>query len=67
MDMISIVTDLWKKSDFRLIKKYVFVHQDDLYMPLSMLEKLNCRMDHLAKDIAQGQIRLPQASFLPRT
>ena len=64
--MIAIITDLWEKSDFNFVKEYVFAHQDDLARPLSMLETLNCRMDTLANDIAQEEIRIPKVGSLLR-
>ena len=64
--MIAIITDLWEKSNFNFVREHVFAHQDDLARPLSMLEKLNCRMDTLAKDIAREEMRIPQVGSLLR-
>ena len=64
--MIAIITNLWEKSDFNFVREHVFAHQDDLARPLSMLEQLNCRMDTLATDIAQEEIRIPQVGSLLR-
>ena len=66
IDMIAIITDLWEKSNFNFVREHVFAHQDDLARPLSMLEKLNCRMDILAKDIAREEMRIPQVGSLLR-
>ena len=53
IDMISIITDLWGKSDFNFVKEHVFAHQDKLNRPINMLEQTNCRMDDLAKKYSQ--------------
>ena len=66
IDMIAIITDLWEKSDFSFVKEHAFARQDDLTRPLSMLEKLSCRMDTLTKNIVHEEIRIPQVGYFAR-
>ena len=52
VDLISIISELWSTSSFCIIKEHMYEHQDNLGRPLTQLEKLNCRVDNLAKEIA---------------
>ena len=67
VDMLSIISDLWEDSQFNIIKQHVYGHQDDTGRELTQLEKLNCRVDIWAKEIAQIQIEglLPNITFHP--
>ena len=67
VDMLSIISDLWEDSQFNIIKKHVYGHQDDTGKQLTQLEKLNCRVDLWAKEIARIQMEglLPTIAFHP--
>ena len=52
IDFISMISELWNTSKFRITKKHVYGHQDITGRELSMLELLNCKMDIKAKEIA---------------
>ena len=52
IDMISMITDLWNQSPFSPIREHVYGHQDASLQPLTMLAKLNNKMDLMAKRIA---------------
>ena len=67
VDMISMIAELWERSDFTLTKEHVLAHQDDLNRPLTMLEKLNCRMDAFAKDIARDEMYQPRTELITST
>ena len=56
VDFISAISAMWEDAKFTLKKEHVYGHQDDLNLPLTNLEKLNCRMDIEAKAIAQAHI-----------
>ena len=65
VDMLSIISDLWEDSPFNIIKQHVYGHQDDTGKELTQLEKLNCRVDVWAKEIAHIQMEglLPTVAF----
>ena len=67
VDMLSIISDLWEDSSFSITKQHVYGHQDNIGRQLTQLEKLNCRVDLWAKEIAQIQIQgfLPNLAFSP--
>ena len=50
--MISTITTLWNLSPFFIIQEIVYEHQDTNKVPLLRLEKLNNKMDIMAKTIA---------------
>ena len=52
-DLISILSNLWSKLPFVLVQEWVKGHQDDLQRPLTVIELLNCWMDHKAKQIVR--------------
>ena len=52
IDMISIISDLWDQSPFSPLREHVYGHQDASLEPLTMLAKLNNKMDLMAKRIA---------------
>ena len=54
--MISIITDLWKRSPFSPICEHVYEHQKYFLQPLPMLAKLNSKMDIIAKKITMEHI-----------
>ena len=56
-DMISIINSLLNLSNFIIIKEHVYGHQENLYRPLTQIEKLNYRMDTPAKSIALEYMR----------
>ena len=68
-DMLTIISALWKDSEFTITKQHVYGHQDDLGRKLTQLEQLNCRVDIWAKEIAQKQISgaIPKAEFTATT
>ena len=43
-----------------MIKEHVFAHQDGKGLPITMLDKLNCRMDSVAKTNTREGIRSDQ-------
>ena len=45
-----MISDLWNKSLFSIIKEHIFENRDDSNSPLNMLEKLNVKIDTLAKN-----------------
>ena len=47
------MTDLGEQSPFTVVKRHVYGHQDTLGRNLNLLERLNCKMDHKAKEIAR--------------
>ena len=51
IDMISIITDLWRRSPFSPIREHVYGHQKSSLQPLTILAKLNNKMDSLVKRI----------------
>ena len=65
VDMISIISDLWGDSSFTIDRQHVYGHQDDTGRQLSPLEKLNCRVDSWAKEIAIDQMNglIPNLTF----
>ena len=52
-DLISILSKLWSKLPFVLVREWVKGHQDDLQRPLTVIGLLNCWMDHKAKRIVR--------------
>ena len=56
IDIISITCDLLTKCQFKIKPCHVYGHQDNLHCPLTIMEKLNCQMDTLAKEIAMKYI-----------
>ena len=66
-DHISITCDLLTNTKLKVIPKHVYGHQDDVNRPLTVLEKLNCQMDALAKHIAMEHIQSknPTSHFQP--
>ena len=56
VDMLSIISELWKESHFTLDKQHIYGHQDDLGRQLTQLEKLNCIVDDFSKGISRKQI-----------
>ena len=57
VDLISIITSLWTSSSFTPTTEHIYAHQDENNVsPLSMKANLNCKMDSIAKVIAQLQI-----------
>ena len=67
VDLISIISELWSTSSFKITKEHVYGHQDDSGRPLTQMEALNCRVDILAKEIAGLKMTgsLPQQIFKP--
>ena len=51
VDMLSIISELWEKLKISFIKEHVLAHQDEINRSLTILEKLNYRMESLVKDI----------------
>ena len=56
-DLISMTSDIWKKSKFTFTKQHVYAHQDDLGGPLAIEATLNCKVDSLAKKFATDHIK----------
>ena len=57
MDLISMLSHLWDIIPYTIAREHVYGHQDDLRdRVLTILEWLNCKMDHKAKRIALEQI-----------
>ena len=56
IDLISIISELWKKSPFSPILEHVYGHQNESLQPLSMHAQLNNKMDSMAKHIAMEHI-----------
>ena len=54
--MVSIINEHWEISSFKLVKKHVYGHQDDLNCPLTQLEALDYIMDIDDKDIIRQHI-----------
>lgn len=52
----SINSSLWDKCSFKIQKKHVRGHQDELHREVSLLEILNCACDGKAKAIARTAI-----------
>ena len=51
-----------EKLDFNFVREHIFAYQDKLNRPLNMLEKLNSRMNELAKDITRNEIISPDVN-----
>ena len=58
VDLISMTSAIWLKSNFTVSKKHVYAHQDDTSQieTLTMESILNCKVDLLAKQFALEQI-----------
>jgi len=66
VDLITQILDIWQLQQGKPIPKHVYAHQDDKPMgPLSFLEHLNVRMDHLAKRIAISHFTQPPRNLAP--
>ena len=57
VNIVSIISELWLTSPFSLSTEHVYGHQDTLKISLTMLERLNCKMNIKAKAIAQKTIK----------
>ena len=56
VDLISMITSLWNKTDFSPNKVHVYGHQNDTGRQLTNLEKLNCDRESDAKMFARSRI-----------
>jgi len=66
VDLITQILNIWQLQQGKPIPTHVYAHQDDKCMgPLSFLENLNCRMDHLAKRIAISYFTQPLRNLPP--
>ena len=66
VDFISIISELWNKSQLSVQKQHVYGHQDTTYRIITRLELINCQMDLRAKQIARLHI-LSNKSDKPST
>jgi len=57
VDLISSLLDLWETLPFQPAIEHVRDHQDDLNLDLTLLERLNVRMDSRAKTLAIQQMQ----------
>ena len=66
VDLIAQILDIWQLQTGKPIPRHVYAHQDDKRMgPLSFLEHLNVKMDHLAKRIAVSNFTRPPRTMPP--
>ena len=66
VDLIAQILDIWQLQQGIPLPKHVYAHQDDKRMgPLSFLEHLNVKMDHLAKRIAISNFTRPPRNMPP--
>ena len=67
VDLISIISELWSTSRFKISKEHVYGHKDDLHRQLTQMEALNCRVDTYAKEIAGYRMEklIPKQLFKP--
>ena len=67
-DLVSILSTLWDKIPFTIVREHIYGHQDEHEdRELTILESLNCKMDEKAKMIAQHQIDTRRRHRVPST
>ena len=57
--------NLWESSPFLINKQHVYSHQDTTGRTMPQLEKFNCRVDELAKDIALYHHQIAPPETIP--
>ena len=73
LDMVSMLGTLWSTIPFHIAREHAYGHQDEGDRYLTVLESLDCKMDELAKSIAQIQttfmlgVRFPPTTLGFRT
>lgn len=58
-DLLSLAHDIWEKSTVSPIPTKVRGHADALSQPLTLTERLNCRMDATAKEYLRARANKP--------
>ena len=63
VDLVSTLADFWHLLQFSPTTEHVYGHRDESSDNLTVPERLNCRMDSLAKSIALQYIEGPRRSI----